>query len=290
MMGNIVDFNCTYINSVGINKEVTEKLNLEFPEAYKHWDTMALISEELKRHDNANFCELPFCHTVEGEAMGGSINFGDANIGPRAKDYICETAEELLSLPAIDYSKGRIAEVLKACKYLREKGENVVLEIAGPFTIMNVLIDARHVFKIFRKQPEKMQKIFDKFQVEILRYMEEAQKAGANMISYADSSGGLNILGPKMSEQVVEMFTYPLLKKAEEMLNDQTIIWLCPKTTFALLGTDKAKWQEIPLAETMKYGEACAQVIGKAKFVGETCIKNINYEAKDRINALKLLC
>lgn len=210
-MGNIVDFNCTYVNSVGINKEVTEKLDLEFPDAYKHWDSMASISEELKKHDHASFCELPFCHTVEGEAMGGNVNFGDANIGPRAKDYICETADEILALPAIDYSTGRIAEVLKACKHLREKGENVVLEIAGPFTIMNVLMDARHVFKIFRKQPEKMQEILNKFQVEILRYMEEAQNAGVNMISYADSSGGLNILGPKMSEQVVEMFTYPLL-------------------------------------------------------------------------------
>lgn len=73
------------------------------------------------------------------------------------------------------------------------------------------------------------------------------------------------------------------------MLSDQTIILLCPKTTFALLGTDRAEWQEIPLEHSMKYGEACAKVIGKAKFVGETCIKNINYEVKNRINALKLL-
>ena len=34
------------------------------------------------------------------------------------------------------------------------------------------------------------------------------------MISYADSSGGVNILGPKMAEQVVMDFTYDFLKKA----------------------------------------------------------------------------
>ena len=218
-MSKIVDFKCTYDNSVGINEEVTKKLQLSFPDAYKHHNTMVLIAKELKRYDNASFCELPFCHTVEGEAMGGIINYGDEKIGPRAKEYICKDTKDLLNLNSIDFTKGRIAQVLKACSDLREEGENVVLEISGPFTILNVLMDARHVFKIFRKEPEKMQKIFDKFQLEILKFIEEGQRCGANLISFADSAGGVNILGPKMMEQTVQMFTYPFLKKTVKILN-----------------------------------------------------------------------
>ena len=282
-MSKIVDFQCTYDNSVGISKEITQKTSLKFPEAYKHWDSMAELSLELKEHDKATFCELPFCHTVEGEALGGNINYGDENIGPRAKDYMAATPEELLRLPEIDYSKGRISEVLKACKYLREKGENVVLYVSGPFTIMNVLIDPRYVFRIFRKKPEVMEEIFEKLQKELLHFIEEAQKVGVNMISYGDSTGGLNILGPKLSEQVVDMFTYPLLKKVEEILNDETIVLLCPKTTFMLLGTDKARWEDIDLESPMKYSEGCERVIGKAKFVGQMCIKNREFELKNGI-------
>ncbi len=289
-MGKIIDFNCTYDNSIGMFKEVTQKTNLKFPEAYKHWDSMAILATELKAHDTSPFCELPFCHTVEGEAMGGIINYGDENIGPRAKDYICTTAEDILALPEIDYSKGRISEVLKACKYLREKGENVVLYVSGPFTIMNVLIDPRYVFKIFKKNPEIMEDIFNKFQDEILRFIAEAQKSGVNMISYADSSGGLNILGPKFSEQVVEMFTYPLLKNMEEILSDDTIVLLCPKTTFALLGTDKAVWKDIQVKFPIKYANACVEAIGKTKFIGQMCIKNKEFELKDGIvKAINLL-
>ncbi|WPC41139.1 uroporphyrinogen decarboxylase family protein [Clostridium sp. JS66] len=280
-MSKIIDFNCTYDNSVGINEEVTEKTGLHFPEAYMHWDSMATLAEELKKYDNANFCGLPFCHTVEGEAMGGIINLGNEKIGPRAKDYICTKAQEILNLPEIDYSKGRISEVLKACKYLRDKGEKVLLYISGPFTIMNVLIDPRHVFKLFRKEPDTMKAIFDKFQKEILRFVEEAKKAGVNMISYADSSGGLNILGPKYAEQTVEMFTYPLLKNIEKMIDDEMIVLLCPKTTFALLGTDKAVWKDINLGGSIKYSEACEKVMGQAKFVGQMCIKNKDFELKD---------
>lgn len=282
-MAKIIDFKCTYDNSVGISSKITQKTNLKFPEAYTKADSMEILSLELKKEDEVNFCQLPFCHTVEGEAMGGIVNLGDENIGPRAKEYICNSSEELLNLPQIDYSKGRMAEVLKACKSLREKGENVALYVSGPFTIMSVLIDPKYVYKTFRKDPEMMQRIFDKFQNEILRYIEEAKKVGVNMISYGDSSGGLNILGPKFSEQVVDMFTYPLLKKIEKIVDDEVIVLLCPKTSLALLGTEKAEWKDIDLKEVMKYPDACVEVIGRAKFVGQMCIKNKNFELKNGV-------
>lgn len=289
-MEKIVDFKCTYNNSAGINEDVTKNLELSFPEAYKHWETMVLISKELKKHDNSPFCELPFCHTVEGEAMGGVIKYGDEKIGPRAKEYVCKNSEDILNLKSIDFTKGRISEVLRACTHLRNEGENVVLQISGPFTILNILMDATTVFKIFRKEPEKMKQIFDKFQNEILSFIKEGQRAGANLISFADSSGGVNILGPKMMKESVDMFTYPFLKKAEKIIDDNTILLLCPKTTFALLGTNKGTFYDIELSKPMKYGEGCVEAIGKAKIVGQTCIKNINYELNDGIiKGIKLI-
>lgn len=289
-MSEIKDFNCTYDNSVGISGAVTRDLKLEFPDAYLHWETMAAVAKALKNHDRASFCELPFCHTVEAEAMGGLVNYGNDKTGPRAKEYICTEVEELLELPEIDYTKGRIHEVLLACRHLREQGENVVLQVAGPFTILNVLIDARYVFKGIRKKPEVMKKVFDKFSKEILRYIEEAQKYGVNMISYADSSGGVNILGPKMAEQVVNDFTYDFLKQAEQIVGEDAIILLCPKTTFSLLGTGLAVFADIELSEPLSYGQACAALIGKEKFTGQMCIKNIGYTLENKkIKAVRLL-
>lgn len=282
-MADIKDFQCTYDNSAGINGEVTKGLNLEFPDAYMHWDTMASLSKALKEHDKAAFCELPFCHTVEAEAMGGIVNYGNEVTGPRAKEYICTTPEELLELSEIDFTKGRIHEVLLACKALRDQGEHVVLQVSGPFTILNVLIDAKYVFKSMRKKPELMKEVFWKLGTEILKFIEEAKKYDVDLISYADSSGGLNILGPKMAEQVVEDFTYEFLKKVEELADDKTLILLCPKTTFALLGTGKAQFKDLQLSEPMAYGEGCIEMIGKAKFVGQMCIKNVGYRLENAI-------
>ena len=90
---------------------------------------MARLSKALKEHDGAAFCELPFCHTVEAEAMGGIVNYGNERTGPRAGEYICHSVEELLELPSIDFEKGRIHEVLLACRQLREEGELSLIHI-----------------------------------------------------------------------------------------------------------------------------------------------------------------
>ncbi len=191
-MGDIKDFQCTYDNSAGINEEVTRELELQFPDAYMHHETMA--------------------------------------------------------------------------------------------------IDAKYVFKAMRKKPELMKEVFWKLGGEILRFMEEAKKYGVDMISYADSSGGLNILGPKMAEQVVEDFTYEFLKKAAEKLGDSPLILLCPKTTFALLGTGKAEFVDAELSGPMEYGEGCIEMIGKARFMGQMCIKNVHYKLESgRIKTVRLI-
>lgn len=289
-MSEIKDFHCTYDNSVGINEVITKKLELKFPEAYLHSESMVKIAKALKEYDGACFCEMPFCHTVEAEAMGGSVNYGDGKTGPRAKEYICNSLEEILELPEIDFSKGRIREVLNACKELRESGEQVVLEISGPFTVLNVLIDVKYVFRGFRKNPELVYKVFEKIGNELLRFVDEAKTCGVNMISYADSSGSVSIIGPKMAEQVVNNFTYDFLKRLEEKADENLLILLCPKTTFALLGTEKARFVDVQLEKPMRYGQACVEMIGKTKFAGQMCIKNIDYMLENgKFKAVELL-
>ncbi len=278
----ISDFCCTFDNSIGISPKITKDLKLSFPDAYMHADTMVKIAYAMKQKEGAAFCMLPFCHTVEAEAMGGIVNMGDGNFGPRAKEYCCTSAAELLELPEIDYSKGRIHEVLEACQILREQGEHVALMISGPFTIFNVLIDPKYVFKAMRKQPELMRDIFQKIEKELLRFIKVSISYGVDMISYADSSGGVNILGPKMAEQVVTDFTYDFLKKATEMMDGKAMLLLCPKTTLALIGTDRACYVDRELSEVMRYGDACISMIGQVPMAGQMCIKNIDYQLENK--------
>ena len=279
-MSSIKDFKCTYDNGVLDHSEIVKELGFTFPDVYLHADMMAALSKGQKEKQGSPICVLPFCHTVEAEAMGGIVTLGNEVAGPRAKEYLCTSYKELGDIEEIDFTKGRMQEVLKACQILHEQGEHVMLEVSGPITILNVLIDIKHIFKGMRKEPEFMKSVFQKVGTQILRYIEEAKKYGVDFISYADSAGGVNILGPKMAEQMVEDFTYDFLKEAQKCSDENTLLMLCPKTTFALLGTEKAELSDIGVSNEITYGEGCIEVLGKAKIVGIQCAKNMGFLLK----------
>lgn len=282
-MSSIKDFKCTYDNGVLEHSKIVEELGFTFPDVYLHADKMAALSKRQKEKQGNLICVLPFCHTVEGEAMGGIITLGNEVAGPRAKEYLYTDYKELGEINEIDFTKGRIQEVLQACHILHEQGEHVMLEVSGPITILNVLIDIKQIFKGMRKDFEFMKSVFHKVGTQILSYIKEAKKYGVDFISYADSAGGVNILGPKMAEQMVEGFTYDFLKEAQEYSDEHTLLMLCPKTTFALLGTEKAELADIDIPAGSTYGEGCIEVLGKAKMVGIQCAKNMGFLLKSGI-------
>lgn len=283
-MGKIIDFPCSYGNSSGVRPEVTEGLGLTFPDAYLHSETMVKLARSLKEKDNAVHCDLSFCHTLEAEAMGGDINLGNDRQGPRCGGYVCSSVEQLLELPDIDFSKGRIAETLEAARTLCEQGEYPNMELCGPFTIMANLIDLKYVFKACRRQPEIMKEVYWKFGRQTLKFIKEAEAHGMKLISYADPTGALNILGPKVLESYTNEFTADFIRQAVEETREDTMILLCPKTTYALIGTDNAEFVEHQLPEKkMRYADACISMVGQVKLSGQNCIKNVGFNITNGI-------
>ena len=274
-MSGIREFKCTYSNSVGISAETTAGLGLEFPDAYMHSSTMQTLAKAIKSHDASDFVLLPFCRTVEAESMGAVLNYGDANTGPRAKDPICANMDEVLALPDIDFSKMRIHEVLDACRTLKEQGENVCLEVTGPFTILNALMEPRLVFKAYRKDREKMKAVFEKIGTQLLRYIEEGKKAGVDIFIFSDSAGSLDILGPKFLTNAVEDFYDPFIRNVSDIMDASCIFLLCPKFTYALVDTGHAEFTDHQLESGIDFMQAMLSMKGKAEIAGQVCVKNI---------------
>ena len=211
-MGQIRDYLCTYDSSADIIPQLIGRLELPVPQVYQNSEYMVRLAKAVKAETGQPFCILPFCHTLEGEALGGFVNYGDAKFGPRAKAFLCKNLTEVLELSAIDVNTGRMSQTLHAAKMLCQEGEEVVFNLSGPFTILNVLMDSAQLFRSFRKEAEKLEAVFQKLEQELLTVIRAAKDCGVTMFSYADSAGSVNLIGPKMAEQVAEMFTYPFLK------------------------------------------------------------------------------
>ena len=280
-MGSIKEFQCTYENASGINGEITKDLGLTFPDAYLKAESIAVLAKAIKEYEDADFCELPFCHALEAEAMGASINYGDEKSVPRRAEYLYKKAEQLKDLPEMDFTSGRMYETLKACRILKDQGERVVFEITGPFSMLNVMMDVAYMFKELRKHKEDMVSALKFIGTQIIRYVDELQKYGVDVIQYADAICSVSILGEETVAEMMEVFTFDLIREMRDHIQGDTMLLLCPKTTFALLGTEKAILKDVPLSAPMRFGPACLEMLGKVRIGGQMCIKNIEYELKN---------
>lgn len=263
--------------------------SLSFPEVYFQREEMVRLALAVKAAENRSLCILPFCHTVEAEALGANIRYGDRQTTPHAGTPVCSSVDDLLALPEVDFSSGCIAEVLAACRMLREAGETVVLEISGPLTILNALMDSTLIFRALRKQPDQMRPVFEKLHRLLLDYIQQAEQVGVNLFSYADPIADVRIVGPKIAENLTSEYTCQILKNMEFSTNPDTLITLCPKTALALVGCGCAAWESVPLPTAISYPEALAVVHGKVKFTGQACLKNHHTRLPCAIRALRLL-
>lgn len=271
-MSKLVDFPCKHENTIGFSAEIINKTALSFPDSYNNFAALADLALAVKEEMNFPFCILPFCHTVEAEALGGKINLGNGHVGPRPKEYAFTSIEDLMQTASIDFSKGRIHQILLACSLLKGRGEKVALEICGPYTILSCLMDLSLLFKTWRKDPQLAENLFDFISDNLLHYFKAACEAGVDIISYADPAGSLKILGPKYAEKTAHLFTIPFLQKARDITAGKSLIHLCPKTTLILTGLDLAEFVNIAIVEKTSYIEAALSVIGKTDIIGQACL------------------
>ena len=287
-MGTIADYNCDTGAMLRLTPDFLNQAGTTFPEAYWRCADMVKTALAVKSANHACFCNLPFCHTMEAEACGGNVLWDSPELGPAAGDPICRNVDELLALPPMQYSSERIVQTLEACRTLRQQGEHVLFSLTGPFTWLNILCGTGPIFKALRKEPEKMQQVFARYRQDLVHLAELALDAGADLIGYSDSVGGLNVLGPKNMAAMAQDFTLPLLQQLQPMTQGRANLLLCPKQSFALIGTDLAVWESLPAGENDPYVHACLQTGQTGLIFGQICAKHYQDQVHGKILVLKL--
>lgn len=262
------------------------ELKLDTLQTHCQAEPMAQLSAAFRRKSGAPFCVLPFCHTVEGEALGGRVNYGDDINGPRGTEAMVHSPEEVLALEAIDWGRGRSGEVLKACGILQEQGEQVILNVSGPLTILNMLMKTEDVVRLVMKRDDCAQKLLKRLEGELLSYIRTAVQAGVRVVSLADPGSSPKVLGPELAWWMTEHFTLPFLRHLSQMDTGLRLMILCPQIASFLVGAGGALWREQELPRPMGYKEAWAWVSkkpGALLFTGEGCPERGNLPQQRRV-------
>lgn len=286
-----VSFKCQGESFEQIPDSIPCSLGITFPRAHTDRYIMALLAEELRKHKKDRICRVPFCVTVEAEAMGAKINLGNEKTGPMVESYLFNSVEDLQALREIDLEAGRIKEVLECVSILNKQDKIVVLSVEGPFTIASSLVDPAVLFKGLRKNKAIVDNFFKIIEKSIVNYMRKGIEKGARIISYADPVGSKSIVGPKLYKEVSGPISYNILKSIENDLQG-VIVHLCGQTSTALEGLGLTESYPIKSVEGSTYGEAICQVMEKKKdtnFLGHKCIKRSPIKLATPVWGIKLL-
>lgn len=263
-------------------------MGLGIPQMYQQAEQMALLSKKMKEIRGDFCCVLPFCHTVEAEALGGSVNYGDEKAGPRAGEAVITSVDHLQKLPMPQLDRGRIFQVLKAARILSDAGETVILNVAGPLSVLNGLADFSLILRAMHKKPEIMEKALGHIEGMLLDYMKKAGEYGVGIISYADPGAGADILGQKLAFKMLSQFTSGFLRKADENLENNILLMLCPKISLAFTSTGYGYFRDVPVKEGESYVQACKRLRGQVRFAGTLCAGDM--EKRLSGNCFKELC
>jgi uroporphyrinogen-III decarboxylase len=277
-----IEFKCEGDNLEIIPDNIINSTGITFPRAHTENALMCLLAKEMKNYKKDSICRVPFCVTVEAEALGGNIKLGDMKIGPRVDQYAFATIEELQNIKDIDFNNGRIKEVLDATQKLSNEGECVAISVEGPFTILSSIIDPMVFYKGIRKNKEKIDEFLKVLEDNIVSYIIEGIKRGAKIISYGDPVGSLDIVGPKVYEQYSGKITYNILKRVEPYL-ENSVIHLCGKTSTAFEKFNLSVSRSIEFEQEITYGDAINRILQErkdVKFIGNSCIKRTPFIMK----------
>jgi len=264
-MAKLIDYRCRYTEYHGMSKDDAAEKGLSLPEAYCHAEQIVKLA--------GMQAVLPFDPILEAEAMGAKVKMDDSPLGPRKAEDVVTTIDQLLDLSPMNMEEGRLAETIKAIKIINDAGGDATFELEGPFAIINGVSDIMKILMGWRKKGDVMNAFFDRVSADLVELALQVYDAGARVIYYTDSSGSLDILGPKYARQITENFTVPFLKALDERLPSDCVIHLCPKTSFLLAGCEKARWNKLHFDQPLPYKEACKAACGKVRILGQRCRK-----------------
>ncbi|MDR2782646.1 MAG: methylcobamide--CoM methyltransferase [Treponema sp.] len=209
--------------------DVMEKTGHTLPEAHHAAGLMENLARDVSEQTGFENFGIPFCMTIEAEALGSDVDFGSLKCEPKIVREPFSSVEQVRFLPKGAILKNKRAEaVIGAVSSLSKKQPDipVIGSITGPISLTASLVDPLMFFKELRKKKETAHKVINYVTEQIIEYARLMAENGAAVISIADPTATGEILGPVLFEE----FAVPYINKivqAIHKMNVPVIVHIC---------------------------------------------------------------
>jgi len=212
------------VTQIGI-VEAMKKTDAYWPEAHTDPEKMATLGSSLYELAGLECARIPFCLTVEAEAMGCKVDLGTQEKTPLVMESPFESAGDI-EIPSDFLKKGRIPAVLEAVKILKEKyGDNlpVIVGITGPFTLTGHLLGVEKLVRYMRLRPGDIELAVDKVLEVSIEYANALSEVGPDIICVADPTSATELINPLQFKTLVK----PRLEDLSAEIDTKRVLHIC---------------------------------------------------------------
>ena len=114
-----------------------------------------------------------------------------------------------------------------------DRTRSVMLKVQAPFSALMMLIGSNRTFKWICAHPREMHWALQTLTEKTFDFCREAISRGVPILSLADPSGMLELLGEKRYQEFCAFYAILLLRKLMPYL-DETVVHICPRTSLIL--------------------------------------------------------
>jgi len=177
-----------------------EKVQAFWPEGHERGEIMA--KQAMAAHSVLGFdaVRVPFCQTIEAEALGCKIKPGGPKGIPGIEDPPPYNLDDDPGFPDDFLSRGRIPELLKAVRIMKKELSDEVAIIAGiigPFTLAGALVGTAPLLKATFRATDKIPPFLEVAEKAGTALAKALIDAGADIISCEDMTASPEMIAPK---------------------------------------------------------------------------------------------
>jgi [methyl-Co(III) methanol-specific corrinoid protein]:coenzyme M methyltransferase len=209
--------------------DVMQKTGRTLPDAHHGAGLMADLARDVSTETGFENFGLPFCMTIEAEALGSGVDYGSLKCEPKITREPFLNSGDVRRLPPGAILKNKRAEALfGAISALSRTAPDVPVigSVTGPVSLAASLVDPMTFFKGLRKDKEASHRLLDYATEQLIDYARGIVESGATVVSIADPTATGEILGPALFEE----YALPSLNRivdAVDGMGTPVVIHIC---------------------------------------------------------------
>lgn len=236
-----------------VTTEIMDQVGVYWPEAHRDAHSLAQLAEGVNKLTGIENLGVPFCMTVEAEAMGAEVALGTLENEPMIQDYLLKDIAQYKKLKPINNITGRVGAVTEAIELLKIRNPDmpVVANLTGPISLATSLIEPMVFFKEMSKNPGQVHEFLSIITKNMTAFGRMQLLAGAQVLTISEPTGTGEILGPKTFAQ----FVLPYINRVLDDLKGYyaaSIVHICGNIRSIFKEVDQVKAAAISIDSATK--------------------------------------